>query len=255
MELKKLIHKFKNLIKVFIFSNFKNTIFTLKKINKDEIIVHHHLGLVDAIICNGIINLITEKSIKVNIPVLKKNYDQLSFLYSENDYVNLFTVENENTIYKNSKQILRLGFEKNFGFFNSSFYKQLDIPYEYSFEYFKLPINTEKEQGLEDHLFDFYKIKKDYILVHRTSSYGTINLKLNKNLPIIYVEKDSDIYKNIFYYRSLILNATEIHCIDSSFLHLVERVDTNAKLFFHNLKKENQGSEKLELYKNWNIII
>ena len=31
MELKKLIHKFKNLIKVFIFSNFKNTIFTLKK--------------------------------------------------------------------------------------------------------------------------------------------------------------------------------------------------------------------------------
>ena len=98
MELKKLIHKFKNLIKVFIFSNFKNTIFTLKKINKDEIIVHHHLGLGDAIICNGIINLITEKSIKVNIPVLKKNYDQLSFLYSENDYVNLFTVENDNTI-------------------------------------------------------------------------------------------------------------------------------------------------------------
>ena len=66
----------------------------------------------------------------MNIPVLKKNYDQLSFLYSENDYVNLFTVENENTIYKNSKQILRLGFEKNFGFFNSSFYKQLDIPYD-----------------------------------------------------------------------------------------------------------------------------
>ena len=48
----------------------------------------------------------------MNIPVLKKNYDQLSFLYSENDYVNLFTAENENTIYKNSKQILRLGFEK-----------------------------------------------------------------------------------------------------------------------------------------------
>ena len=45
------------------------------------------------------------------------------------------------------------------------------------------------------------------------------------------------------------------YCIDSSILHLVERVPTEASLFFHPVKKEGQGTEKLELYKDWNITI
>ena len=36
----------------------------------------------------------------------------------------------------------------------------------------------------------------------------------------------------------VIENAKEIHCLDSSILHLVERTKTNADLFFHNIKKE-----------------
>ena len=67
--------------------------------------------------------------------------------------------------------------------------------------------------------------------MHNQSSYGKVDLQSNKNLPIIYIEKETDLYKNIFLYLKVIENASEIHCLDSSFLHLVERVKTNAELF------------------------
>ena len=130
-NLKTKINKFKNKIKIYIFSRFRNTIYSINEISSDEITVLHHLGLGDAIICNGIVNYLTKKSIKVNLPVLKNNYDQLSFLYSENNLVNLIPVEDKNGIYKtdNTKQILRVGYEKNYGKFNESFYTQLGLPY------------------------------------------------------------------------------------------------------------------------------
>ena len=256
-NLKTKINNFKNSIKIFIFSNFRNTIYSINEISSDEITLLHHLGLGDSIICNGIVNYLTKKSIKINLPVLKNNYDQLSFLYSENNLVNLIPVEDKNGIYKtdNTMQILRVGYEKNYGKFNKSFYTQLGLPYNYSFKYFYMPINTEKEKNLKHHLFDFYGVDKDFILVHNSSSYGSVDLNLKNDLPAIFVEKKSDIFQNMFLYRALILEAKEIHCIDSSFLHLVERVETNAKLYFHKLKQENQTSEKLELYKNWDVII
>ena len=257
LNLKQIMHKFKNIVKIFIFSNFRNTIYSINEISSDEITLLPHLGLGDAIVCNGIVNYLTKKSIKVDLLVLKNNYDQLSFLYSENNLVNLIPVGDKNSIYKidKSKQILRVGYEKNYGKFNKSFYTQLGLPYNHSFQYFYLPINTEKEKSLKDHLFDYYGVDKDFILVHNSSSYGSVNLNFKSDIPAIFVEKKSDIFQNMFFYRSLILEAKEIHCIDSSFLHLVERVETNAKLYFHKLKQENQTSEKLELYKNWNVII
>ena len=92
-------------------------------------------------------------------------------------------------------------------------------------------------------------------MIHRSSSYGQVELGLDDSLPNIYIEKDTDIFNNIFLYTKLIENAEEIHCIDSSILHLVERIPTKSNLFFHPIKKQGQGTEKLELYKDWNITI
>ena len=65
----------------------------------------------------------------------------------------------------------------------------------------------------------------------------------------IFVTKNTDKFKNIFLYNDLIKNAKEIHCVNSSFLHLVERVDTSAKLFFHNIR-----GGRVFLKNNWKII-
>ena len=56
----------------------------------------------------------------------------------------------------------------------------------------------------------------------------------------------------IFDYKKLIENATEIHCIDSSFKHLVESLNTNATLFYHkNYNFRNTSSEPHKTRKLW----
>ena len=124
-----------------------------------------------------------------------------------------------------------------------------------SYDFFHVPRNIKKETELMNHLMKSYKIEKNYRLVHRSSSYGQVDLDLDDRLPTIYIEKDTDIFNNIFFYAKLIEGADEIHCIDSSILHLVERIPSESSLFFHPVKKDGQMTEKLELYRDWNITI
>ncbi len=255
--IKKIVHLFKNNVKIFIFINFKNTIYKIDKLSAKTIVIHHHLGLGDIIICNGLVNYLSGKFEKIILPIYENYYEQVCYLYIENPKIEVIQIQNDSEIYNRFKknQVLRIGFEKNFGKFNTSFYKQLNIPYSVSFNFFQLPRDDKKESELMNHLMQVYKIEKNYRLVHRSSSYGQVNLQIDDSLPTIYIEKDSDIFNNIFLYAKLIEGAQEIHCIDSSILHLVERVPTKASLFFHPIKKDGQGTEKLELYKDWNITI
>lgn len=254
---KKIIHLIKNNIKIFIFKYFKNTIYKLDELSTKTVVLHHHLGLGDIIICNGLVNYLSDKCEKITLPVYENYYEQVSFLYMKNPKIEVVKIKNESEIYNrlNIDQVLRIGFEKNYGKFNTSFYKQLNIPYSISFDFFQIPRDEKRETKLMDHLMRVYEIEKNYILVHRSSSYGSVDLKIDSRFPIIYIEKNSDIYNNVFLYTKLIEHAQEIHCIDSSILHLVERVPTEASLFFHPVKKEGQETEKLELYKDWHITI
>lgn len=254
--IKKIKHKILNNIKIIYFIIFRNTKYKYEKIKSNEVIIHHHLGLGDLIICNGIINFLSNDFDKIYIPTFEKNLNHTKYLYSGNSTVEIFKIKDENEIYqyKPSVEKLRIGFEKNYGEFNYSYYKQLNLPYSYSFDYFKLPKNKENENKLYKYLMEYYGVQKEFILIHRTSSQGEVNLQTRKDIPSIFVEKQSDIFKNIFLYNKLVKDATEIHCIDSSFLHLVERIETNAELYFHPVKKVGKLSEKLKLSKKWNII-
>lgn len=248
-------NKIKNFFKIIFFTSFKNTVYKIDKLSDKEIIVDIHLGLGDIIILNGLINRLSKKYL-INLPVLHQYANQVDYLFSENSNVKIFKVENKYEVasYNQNFKILRIGYEKNESSFNTSFYKQLNLPYSVSFSDFYCPQNTILEQSLYDHLMNFYDVKNKFILVHNTSSYGSVNLSIKNNYPIVYVEKNSDIHSNIFLYRKLILNAAEIHCIDSSFLHLVERMESNGKLFFHNFKTQSTKAEHLVLNKKWSVI-
>ena len=118
--------------------------FSLKDIENKEFILHHHLGLGDSIVCNGMVNYLSKDFKKIYLPVKDNNYKTIKFLYSENNRVEIFKVENEtrendvsNFANNNNLEILRVGF-KNVGDtpFNKAFYKQLNLPYKYSIKYF-----------------------------------------------------------------------------------------------------------------------
>jgi len=254
IKLKTLKYNIYSFIKIFIYKCFLNTFYDFKQINNSEVIIHHHSGLGDAIICNGMVNYLSEKFDKIYLAAHYKIYDHLNYLYSENDAVELLHYEKAIDIYKNKKlPVLRVGFEKNSKKFNISFYDQLDLDYQISFDMFHIPSNKSKEINLQKHLFKEYKVKNQYMLVHQVSSYGRVDLDIKSDLEKIYVEMETDIFKNLFFYKKVIEDSEEIHCIDSSFLHLVERVPTSAKLYFHSVKTSTQKAEKLHLMKNWEI--
>jgi hypothetical protein len=180
-------------------------------------------------------------------------------LYKENNKIHLFKVSNEeedvlNYSLKNNLKILKIGFENRKKPFNSGFYKQLKLSYSISEDYFSFPRDKEKEDALYQHLVEHFGIKDKFALIHSESSQGNADIKIGDELDKIFIRKDMDIFNNIFYYSKLIELAEEIHCIDSSFLHLVDRSLTTDNLYFHNLKNTFTTGANLKLLKNWNVI-
>ena len=88
----------------------------------------------------------------------------------------------------------------------------------------------------------------DYVLVHRDASNNTYELNIESD-NLIYIDKETDIYNNVFLYSKLIKDASEIHCINSSFVHLVDGIETSGKLIYHDVR----GSI-IKLKKKWKII-
>ena len=112
----------------------------------EEFVLHHHLGLGDTIICNGLVNFLSTKYSKIYLPVKENLFNTVQFLYSENKNLSLFKISNdsrEEDIYefalsKNVK-ILRVGYQNvKDQPFNLAFYKQLGLPYRYSQKYFSI---------------------------------------------------------------------------------------------------------------------
>lgn len=235
--------------------------YKLDKINSSEIITYIHLGIGDHIICNGLINELTNRFRYIHLPVKKPHMQNIRYLYKNNPKVKVFQIEHLSEIKdikqyaKNNRlEVLKIGFKKRKPPFNVSFYEQLNFDYSVSYEAFKLPHEQNKEKLLTEHLMNHFGIKNNFQLVHNESSFGKTDLKINTELRPIFVNKETDIFNNIFFYKNIISLADEIHCLDSSFLHLVERVPTEGKLFFHEIKKVNHKAAKVYLTKNWKRI-
>ena len=242
-------------------------LYKTKNINGDEFIFYSHLGLGDQIILSGAINYLSKKYNKIYLVSYEKFKNSLDLLYQDNQNVEMFylpkslnkltqektEISEEVVRYskKTNLEILKIGYDKKNKrlHFSKAFYKQLNLNYKFSYEYFSL--NNDKTQvgKLSDHLKDAYKIDGHYKLIHNEHSSGPVNLKNVDKHNSIYITRETDPFNNLFLYEGLINEATEIHCINSSFAHLVDRLDTNGKLFYH----EILGS-RLPFVKKWNYI-
>jgi hypothetical protein len=239
---------------------FRKT-YDINKIKADKFLAYTHLGLGDHIVCNGLLNYFSESFDKIYLPVKSRDINNINYLYKDNQKIEVFKIEHSSEVEdinsfakKNNLITLKVGFKKRKPPFNLSFYDQFGLPYSYSISKFRVPRDIKKEKSLYQHLKDVYKVKDRYQVVHNQSSYGKVSLQVNNELPTIFIEKETDLYKNIFLYSKVIKNATEIHCLDSSFLHLAERVETDAELIFHNIKKDGQRGADVHLVKNWKIV-
>ncbi|NDC04377.1 MAG: hypothetical protein EBZ81_15805 [Betaproteobacteria bacterium] len=130
-------------------------------------------------------------------------------------------------------------------FFDSTFYSSFNIPFRARWEYFHLLRDETKS-------LSFYArfIKhQNYCLVHDEGSVGKFKLNVDTTLPIYYVRKGET--DSLLDWKYVIENATEIHCIDSSVIHLADSLNLKHKsLFYHDV---NRGS-RFHVKNNWKTV-
>ena len=205
-----------------------------------ELCVHHHLGLGDHFVCNGLVHELSKKYFKIHLPSKKHNFDTVGCLYKDWDNISVFDVTDEykdisTYCLKNNIPVLRVGFDylnscADFG--NVCFYKQLGFDFSIRYTNFKLPNEVPNADTLYDNLVSS---TKEYCLVHQQSSVGNFQINIQSDLPIIEIKPGFT--NNLLDYVKIIKNATEIHCIDSSVINLVDGMSLETdKLFFHEIK-------------------
>lgn len=201
-----------------------------------SIILHHHLGLGDHFLCNGLVHKVSEEYDEVYLACKEHNYETVEYLYSESPKIKIFKIHNYEHEEVNAFStitgisILKVGFEKcNFKNWDRSFYDQLNIDFSEKYKSFYIPKNPPK--------IILPTPNESFILVHNEASVGKYDLNIETNLKIVEILKG--ISNNLFSYLDLIKNASEIHCINSCLFHLIDSIpDITDKLYYHNVRKK-----------------
>jgi hypothetical protein len=111
--------------------------------------------------------------------------------------------------------------------FSKSFYDHVNLPYEYRWR--RCPIKEAAKAVPQDGWEGFVDRK---IFIHDDPSRGFNATKVTQN-GIQFRPPQSAVSESMLQYATLINTADEIHCIDSSFFHLVDSLDPIGKLNLH----------------------
>lgn len=215
-----------------------------------KIILHHHLGLGDHFVCNGLVNKLSEECDTIYLPCKSHNYETIKYLYSENPKVEVFKIDenefNEVGLFSSLLEIpiLMVGFENHSPTnWDKSFYEQLKIDFSERYNSFSLP-RKYPNSVIEPP-------KNDYILVHSQSSTGKYDLNIDTSLDIVEIE--NGVSDNLFSYLKIIKKAKKIHCINSSVFHLIDSLtDITYNLYYHDVRKDDCTNFKVS--DKWKII-
>ncbi|MBM3442036.1 MAG: hypothetical protein FJX89_04955 [Bacteroidetes bacterium] len=211
-----------------------------------SIVLHHHLGLGDHFVCNGLVNHLCRFYDLIYLPCKEMNFITVDHLYADNSKVVVFSIkvrETDGTEKEHERvnefsriynvPVYKLGFKNcNKKEFNTSFYRQLNLNFSMRYELFRLP----SQIPFEEEIFKLFS-KKQYCLVHREGSIGKFEISISTDLPIVEIEKDTNPYGSLLNYRKLIMNAAEIHCINSSIFHFVDSLDVRGRHVYHDVRK------------------
>lgn len=193
-------------------------------------IIHHHLGLGDHIICNGLVSYLSQRN-TIKLFCKNQNFTNIQTMYQNNPNIQLIRVENDQEaeyIGSQYQHYIRLGISLNHKYvpqkkWDEIFYTQIGLPYDISWSYFSYhkPASQNRIPDLP------------YALLCNKGSDGIDGLSykhINTKLTIAHSDKG-----NFFDNIDLIQNATEIHCINSAYIHLIDRIKTSqdTKLIYH----------------------
>lgn len=219
-----------------------------------------HLGMGDAIICCGMIRELSKIYEEVYVPAYLSNlgsvvdmFGDVNNIYVEEVHVDsdMFTLQMKHE--NRGDKILKLGLYGNHPHvepqsFDQAFYHQANVPFSKRWDSFKLPENPLRSQAFvvaenlgETTIFIADSDRRGFRI-----DDSRIESKLYKLRPWK--------AKSIFEYCGVISSAAEIHCIDSSLIHLVESIPTKGALYHHLYARDNGPYHQAKKRKKWTVL-
>jgi hypothetical protein len=140
--------------------------------------------------------------------------------------------------------------------FDENFYSQAAVPFETRWTYFKV----ERNEAREDYVYDMLNPSgQEYVFLHEDRERGFVidrgivpqEKKIIEPLP---PEKGLAIAD----YVKLLVRASEIHVIESSFAALIEGLDVQAPKFAHRYARPEASNDPLHEFTyrtDWNVAI
>lgn len=232
------------------------------------ILLYHHLGLGDHIMCHGIVREYCKTYDRVAIFCKSHNYLSVSFMYR--DLPNLVIIKGDDTFAKKFisentsefgrdkyDQVKLLGFQhldRHSGIpLEKQFYKIAGVDLVKKWDNFFVKRDLKRERLL----FKQAALDAEYIFLHedQARNYRINRKKINKKYKVF--TPDKKLTENIFDYLMIIEKAKEIHVIDSSFMFLIDCLpynNPNQKLYIHRYSRENNEWQLPILKKDWHIL-
>ena len=213
-----------------------------------------HLGLGDHIICNGILRKLRESYDIVHMPVKHHNLLNVQDMFKDDSGIELISVTGDAEAVKyrdmfksHVDEIIGVGnYGQNFlqdsSSFDESFYKQVKMEHIARWERFLYERDSVKEAAL----YDEADLPDNYIFVHddKERDYEIENSFFEESLFVFRPSHKfgTDCETTLFHYGKIIENASEIHCIDSSFACYIEHLDCSAvkKMVLHRYIKQER---------------
>lgn len=213
-----------------------------------------HMGLGDAIACAAIAVKLSLKD-EVTVPCWTKNEVSVKSLFVNNPNVKVLVMDNDCWIQDksairsrpNPKTVLlgvynREDRQEPEEDFVQWFYRQAGMDISEKEKY--CPIK-EAAKRVEQVNFP----QGEYAFAHSDTERGFL---ISRNINPEQKAIPRNIGGSVLKYSDSILNATEIHCIDSSFLHLAETLNVTGKKFYHKYARPN--STDFKYLKGWEVI-
>jgi hypothetical protein len=233
-----------------------------------------HQGLGDHIVCSGIYREYASRYKHCVVPVIKKNYKEVSNLLSDAKNIQtisyspeeLFAVKvkgHGEILRRTGYKVINLGifgvgyFSNKNRRFDETLYNQAELSISSRWDAFKYVRNHTKEEEL------FQKLGcqgKKYIFVHEDSSRNYVINKsyLPKGFKILRPDLSISNKFSFFDYIKIIENASEIHCIESSFCALIESLEINVPKFAHRYARpeaKSSVSYEFTYRSDWKVLL
>lgn len=200
--------------------------------------VHHHLGLGDHILCHALVVHLAEPHESVGLFVKRAYLESVRFMYRDEPRLRFFAVRDDREVAAflrawPQRPCIRIGFEQldiRGRSFAESFYRQAGLDYALRWNS-AVRRDPQRERALQRALGG---PAGPYVFLHDDPARGYVidHRRLPQGLPI--VRPRPGLTDNIFDYALVMERAQEIHCMDSSFRHVVDTLGlAGPRLFLH----------------------